>query len=195
MGTPIHLDSIFRNREVYPNEHEYDLLPEQVTTWFATPRNIRSDSDNPSKVPKEFATTVHITDMTLPYTTATADMIRVYVNFETIKYRDKYLISTINGTHSDIKFICVRSGIVVDNANNPIAVSFVGTFEQTMRFARGHPVTLSIRDRFGATLPQQDTSVPVAPNPLAQTVISFQTTPYIRDADYSNHMVSPYQMV
>jgi hypothetical protein len=64
--------------------------------------------------------------------------------------------------------------------------------EQTMRFKRGDPVVLSITTRSGDILPQQDTDVPTDADPTKQTQITFEITPYINDADYSNHTTTPF---
>ena len=57
-----------------------------------------------------------------------------------------------------------------------------------MRFARDHPVKLSISTRNGTILPQTDTSVPDAADPTKQTLFTFTVTPYIRDGDYDHHL-------
>lgn len=191
MSTFIDLDSIWRDRDVYPNENNYELEPKQVETWFKSARSVRAFPQNPNTQPLEFATTINIKYLTLPYSETVSEFPRVYVNFRSKRYQDIHLINAIDGKQPYAKFICHLDRIQNDRNGNPLWIHYRCNMEQTMRFERGEPVLFQITTRDGTTLPQLDTSVPTPPDPTRQTLCTFELTPYIRDGDYDNHLVEP----
>ena len=192
MASFINLDSFYRDREVYPNENAYQVDARQTETWFAAARTTMSVAQNPSIKPREFATTVNIRYLSLPYTDDLAEMPIVFINFHSKEFKDIHLISSINGVQMDAKFVCRFDKIQNDRNGDPMWIHYQCNMEQTMRFKRGDPVVLSITTRSGNILPQQDTYVPTDADPTKQSQITFEITPYINDADYSNHTTTPF---
>jgi len=190
MATYVDLDSIQRDRETYPNPNNYELAPQQVKTWFREARTVRAFPQNPSTRPMEFATTVNIRYLTLPYNDEVAALPRVYINFRCRVYKDIHLIQTIDGIHSDARFICIPDRIQNDPVSgNPAWIHYKCNMEQTIRFIRDDPVILQITSRSGDVLPNTDTLEPLPADPNQQTLITFEVTPYIRDNDYTNNML------
>lgn len=192
MASFINLDSIHRDREVYPNENSYEVDARQVEMWFAASRTTMAIAQNPSIKPREFATTVNIRYFSLPYTDELSEIPILFINFRSKEFKDIHLISTINGVQRDAKFVCRFDKIQNDRAGDPMWIHYQCNMEQTMRFKRGDPVAFEITTRSGDVLPQQDTSVPDDPDPTKQSQVTFEITPYINDGDYSNHTVTPF---
>ena len=192
MSTFIDLDSIFRDREVYPNEASYEVSENQVETWFKSSRSVRAHPQNPNTQPLEFATSIKIHYLATPYTEELADVPRLYVNFRSILYKDIHLIHAIDGRQPDAKFICSFEKIQNDSNGDPLWIHWKCSMEQVMRFRRGEPIFFEITTRSGTVIPQQDTDVPDDPDPTKQTLCTFETLPYIRDGDYDNHLVDPH---
>ncbi len=191
MANFIDLDSVWRDREAFPNENNYEVGAKQIETWFKNARTVRAFPQNPALQPLEFATTLDITYMTIPYSETVSAFPRLYVNFRSKTYNDIHLINAIDGKQSDAKFICVPDKIQNDSNGNPLWIHYRCSMEQTMRFRRGEPVILQIMTRDGSILPQLDTSPDQPPDPLKQTLLTFTVTPYIRDADYVHSMTEP----
>ena len=186
MANFIDLDSIWRDREVYPNENSYEVGPGQVDTWYKTARAVRAFPQNPGIQPLEFATTVNIIHLTLPYNETLAEFPRIYINFHSKRYSDIHLINSIDGKQINAKFICIPDNIQDDRNGNHLWIHYKCHMEQTMRFVRGEPVFFQITTRDGSVLPQSDTNVPNDANPLKQTLCTFEVTAYIRDGSYSD---------
>lgn len=191
MATFIDLDSFWRDRETYPNENDYELSSNKIHTWFRAPRTVRSSPQYTGFSPLEFSTTVNIRYMTLPYTDDLAELPRIYVNFRSKHYKDVHLITSIEGKQMDSKFICVPEKVQNDSNGDPLWIHYKCLMEQAMRFNRGDPIVLQLTTRSGEVLPQQDSPPDQDPDPLKQSLITFEVTPYLRDGDYNHHMSSP----
>ena len=189
MSTYIDLDSTFRDKETYENPADYELNERQVCTWVKAARAVRAFPMNPNVRPLEFATTVKLIYLTLPYAAEINNLPRVYVNFESRKYRDIRLIQSIEDQHPNAKFICNFERIQNDDLGNPLWIHYRCVMEQTMRFERGDNVIFQVMSRDGSIIPNQDTAVGVPADPTKQILATFEITPYIRDGDYDNHMV------
>lgn len=190
MANFIDMDSFWRDREIYPNENNYEVKPSQVDTWYKSPRSVRAFPQNPNIQPLEFATTVNIRYLTIPYSETVAEFPRIYVNFHSKRYTDINLINAIDGRQPTAKFICIPERIQNDINGNPIWIHYKCLMEQTMRFQRGEPVVFQITSRDGSILPQLDTDVPLSPDPTKQTLCTFEITPLIRDGDYSDNVLT-----
>lgn len=190
MTTFIDLDSFWRDRETFPNEFDYGLTPSQVDTWFSESRTVRAYPDKNENKVLEFSTTVKILYLILPYSDDLAELPKVYINFRSRNYKDIHLIHSIDGRKADIKFICVFDKIQDDRNGNPTWIHYKCCMEQAMRFKRGDEVYLTISTRDGTVLPQSDNNIPDDPNPLKQTLMTLEISPYITDTSYSNHMQS-----
>lgn len=191
MASFIDLDSMWRDRESYPNENDYELGPRKVENWFKSARNVRTTARNPNVRPLEFSTTVNIRHMTIPYSETVSEFPRLYVNFHSSKYRDVHLIDSIEGRQTYSKFICIPEKIQNDSNGNPLWIHYKCCMEQTMRFERGDPVILQITTRDGSVLPQLDTNPDVPADPVKQTLLTFEITPYLIDGDYDNKLSQP----
>ena len=190
MANFIDLDSIWRDREIYPNENNYEVGSAQVDSWYKSSRAVRAYPQNPNTQPLEFATTVNIKYLTLPYSDTLSEFPRVYINFHSKRYADLNLISSIDGKQLDSKFVCVPEKIQNDVNGNPQWIHYKCLMEQTMRFVRGEPVLFQVITRNGSILSQLDTSVPDKPDPTKQTLCTFEVTPLIRDGSFSQDVLS-----
>ena len=190
MANFIDLDSIWRDRETYPNENDYEVGPNQVDTWYKTARAVRALPQNPNILPLEFATTINIRYLTLPYSETLSEFPRVYINFRSKRYADIHLINSIDGKQIDSKFVCIPERVQNDRNGNPLWIHYKCHMEQTMRFVRGESVVFQILTRDGSILPQLDTDVPSDPDPTKQTLCTFEVTPLIRDGSYSESVLS-----
>jgi hypothetical protein len=192
MSTFIDLDSIWRDRLTYPNPAFYEVTPDQVNTWFASARSIRATPQNNNTRPLEFATDVSLQVLTLPYNSTLVTYPRIYLDFHSKLYNDRFLISTINGVNPEARFICVLDKIQYDSNNNPIWMHYRSTMKQTLRFKRDDSVVFAITTRDGSILPffiDNNTDLPI--DPTQQTLATFELIPYIRDAKYVNNMIEP----
>lgn len=193
MATFIDLDSIWRDRDTYPNACDYEVLPEQIKTWFRQAREVRAYPQNTNTRPQEFVTTVNIALLTLPFNEQLSILPRIYVDFHCRRYDDRYLISTIGGRQPEARFICILDRIQFDIDNiTPLWIHYKSPMEQTLRFLRDDPVVFRITDRNGTVLPFFIDDDPTQPaDPTQQSMVTFTITPYIRDSTYDNHAVAP----
>ena len=185
MASYVDLDSIWRERESYPNENDYQLLPAQVKTWIKQNRTVTATSRNPGLRPLEFAVTIEIQALAVPYDVGVATYPRVYVNFRSRNYDDIRLIDAIDGMHPDAKFVCTFDKLQYDPLGNPLWIHYKCGMKQTMRFERGQPIVFQVCGRNGIPLPQQDTPPSQDPNPNKQTLCTFQIIPYEIDGEFS----------
>lgn len=196
MANFIDLDSLYRDKEAYPNENNYELTPVQVREWFRKPREVRAFPQNPAKSPLEFVVTVNIKILTLPYTPALEDLPRIYVDFHSRRYPDVNLLSTIGGVHPTARFVCTLKKVQTDATGaNKLWAHYECNMEQTMRMMREDPVVIVFTSPDGQTLPSQDDPLPAPPNPFKQSYITFCVTSYLRDGDYMNHLTEVSSIV
>ena len=193
MSTFFDLDSIWRDGEANLNPANYELTPAQVETWFPSARSVRAHPQNPSMKPLEFATSIKIHYLTIPYTESFAELPRIYINFRSKEYGDIHLIQAISGKQPDAKFICVFDRIQNDRNGTPLWIHWRCSMEQVMRFKRGDTIIFQITTRDGTILPIEDNPIPDPPDPLRQTLCTLEALPYIKDGDYDNHMVETMQ--
>lgn len=186
MASFIDLDSIWRDREMFPNPCNYQLTPTQVESWFRSARTIRAFPANPSTQPLDFSMSVNIKHLILPYDDTIVGLPRVYVDFHSRRYNDIHLIQTIGGRHPEARFICVPHKIQNDAAGIPLWIHYSCNMEQVMRFKRDDIMIFQITTRDGSTLPNFDTLPPVAADPDKQSMVVFEVTPYARDSDYGS---------
>jgi len=67
MSTFIDLDSVWRDRQTYPNPCDYELTPDQVDTWVRAVREVRALPQNANERPLDFVTSINIVSLTLPF--------------------------------------------------------------------------------------------------------------------------------
>jgi hypothetical protein len=194
MASFINLDSIWRDREMYPNPSDYQLTPSQVESWFRSARTIRAFPTNPNTQPLDFSMSVNIKHLILPYDDRIVNLPIIFMDFHSRRYNDIHLIQTINGRHPDARFICIPHKVQNDTNGNPLWIHYNCNMEQVMRFKRDDMMTFKLTTRDGSTLPNFDDLVPDPPDPTKQTIVTFEVTPYLRDGDYGagdNAMIQP----
>lgn len=188
MATFVDLDSILRDREIYPNPAYYQLSASQVKTWFRGARSIRSFPQDPNVRPLEFSTTVHVQYLIIPYEDEFAILPKLYVEFRSSEYKDIHLLQTIDGKHPDANFVCTFDKLQYDTNGNAVWIHYKCDTRQAMRFRRDAPITFRVTTRDGSTLPNKDTLIPEDADPLKQIMCTVEVLPYIRDAFFSNHV-------
>lgn len=191
MSNFVNLDSISRDREQYPNPFDYELTPQQVNSWFPNARTVNPFPKNPSTQPIEFVTTINVQHLILPYNARFATLPIVYLNFRSRNFKDIHLIQTIAGAHPEVNFICEWDKVQSDDNGTPLWIHYKCHMEQTVRFTRDFPIIFQITTRDGNPLPGTDTLVPLDPDPLQQSLCTFEITTYLRDGDYDNHLIEP----
>jgi hypothetical protein len=67
MSTYIDLDSVWRDRQTYPNSCDYQLTPKQVETWVKAVREVRALPQNANERPLDYASSIHLVNVVLPY--------------------------------------------------------------------------------------------------------------------------------
>jgi hypothetical protein len=190
MANFIDLDSIWRDKEIYPNENNYEVGSNQIGGWYQKARTVRALPQNPNTQPLDFSTSIGIKYLTLPYSETLSDLPRVYINFYSKKYKDVNLINSIGDVQNNAKFICVPDRIQNDINGNPLWIHYKCNMKQAMRFARSEPVLFQITTRDGTILPQLDTNVPDSPDPSKQTLCTFEITSLVRDGYFSQDVLS-----
>jgi len=191
MSNHVFLDSLHRDRETYPSEFFYVTEPEQLFGFFRKARTVAPYSNPVLGTPMEFVSSIRIHQLTIPYHADFHAYPVLFVDIHAEKYNDNHLVSSLNGTLRDATFICQFASVQNDSGGVPTWIHYKCGMEQVMRYKRDDPVFIRIFSRGGGTLPQQDTVSPVASDPLLQTLIHFEVTPYTRDASYS-HLVEPH---
>ena len=184
MATFIDLDSMWRDREIYPNPADYQLTPAQIKSWFRTSRTVQAFNSNPSVQPLDFAVSINIKELTLPYDDSIAGLPRIYVDFHCRKYNDIHLIQAIDGRHSEARFVCKPHNIQNDSNGNPLWIHYTCNMEQVTRFSRNDMIIFRVTTRDGSVIPNFDTLVPDDADPDKQILAVFEITPYLRDGDY-----------
>jgi len=117
---------------------------------------------------------------------------RIYLDFHSRRYNDTRFIKTIGGILADARFVLGLDKIQHDDVARPIWLHFRSSGEQVMRFKRDDPMIIRFMSRDGTTLPFfTEADLTVVTNPNKQTMITINTTPYLRDAIFTNHMVEP----
>ena len=191
MSSFVHLDSGLRDVNKYPNPADYVVNANQGSTWFKHARNVRA---YPQEIPNrqyEFVTSIKLTHLVLPWTTELSTDPIVYVVFHSQKYKDRSLIFTISNAFPTITFVAEWDKTQTDASGNPIWIHYKCSMTQAIRWARDNPIQFQILLPATDTVPTIVDNVPPAlPNPAVQTLATFEEIPYIRDDEYSNHMIT-----
>jgi hypothetical protein len=117
---------------------------------------------------------------------------RLYVNFHSKVYNDTRLIRTVGGVLADAKYVIGIDKIQLDDTGRPIWIHYKSHGEQVFRFKRDDCVALQIMTRDGTIVPfftEPDLSIPT--NPQRQSLVTFNVTPYLKDATYRNQGIEP----
>lgn len=124
--------------------------------------------------------------------TALVSFPRLYVDFHSRFYNDTKLLKTIGGVLSDAKFVIGQDRIQFDDTGRPVWIHYKAHGEQVFRFKRDDTVTLSFMTRDGTKIDffnEPDLSIPT--DPERQSLVTFNITPYIKDASFRNQSIDP----
>jgi len=101
------------------------------------------------------------------------------------------VLSSTQFTYAQLDIADIGSGgTATSGSDTPIWIHYGTRMEQVTRFSRHQPIFFRIFDRTGTTISIIDNPVPQVPDPLKQVYVTLQITPYIRDGDYSNHLIN-----
>jgi hypothetical protein len=189
MSTFIDLASELRDREQFSNPAKFVVTESQQSSWFPNARTVRAFPQQVSQRQMEAVTTVKLIHLVLPYQDDIIDTPIVYVHFHTQKYRDKSLISTISNNQPEATFVCEFDKVQNNSAGDPAWIHYKTQMAQVMRFSRRSHLYFEVTFLDGTTLNITDTVPPAAANPLVQVHATFELIPYIRDDEFSNHLV------
>lgn len=202
MATYIDIDSRYRNWRKYTNPAYFVIEADQVCSWNRAPRQVRANPTRPGNRAIEFAQSVQLKSLIIPFVDAgyyvndtivnthTASFQRLYVDVHTERYDDKQLINTIGNKIPKARFVCTQEGSQLNNLNIPKWIKFSSRMDQVMRFARNEAIVFEVMQEDGhriwLTDAPQDTP-PTEPLPSNQVWALLEVTPYFRDGDYENH--------
>jgi hypothetical protein len=189
MSSYIDLVSSFRDREQFPNSADYTVTEDQVSSWFTAARTVRGNPQKAQDRLLEFATSVKLLVLTVPFSPTLALQPRLYVDFHCRRYEDLYLINTISGFNRDARFVCVLDRIQVDDNGNSVWMHYRSNMDQVLRFRRKDPVVFRIFTVDGVSINPGDNLIPQPLDPFKQTLATFEVTPYIRDEHFSNQLL------
>lgn len=189
MATFIDLDSTYRDRQQYPNPAEFVVGKDQLINWFRQARTVRAFPQQVSQRQMEMVDTIKLIHLVVPYQADIMDVPIIFVEFTSQKYKDKSLVSTMNNNHPTIKFICEWDKVQNDSAGDPAWIHYKTNMSQVMRFSRDFPIYFKLTFTTGNVLDITDTVVPEPINPAVQIHATFEVIPYIRDDEFSNHIV------
>lgn len=201
MSTFIDIDSQFREFPRFRNPADFQVTAEQVETWFQFNRTVRANAKNPATAPLDFAQTVRLKSLIIPYVVNGGLSIdfsilpRVYVDFHSEKFPDIRLMHSIDGLQSEAKFVCSFDKYQVDDASNRVWIHYKCDMEQVMRFQRREPVNFKVMSRNGTALPLNLVDTGASPDPSLQVMATFEITPYLLDSSFDNHLSSPHTTI
>lgn len=191
MSSFLHLDSGFRNVQQFPSPAEYVVTADQVKSWFAQARSVRA---YPQEIPKkqyEFVTSLKLLHLVLPYTDELISAPIIYIDLHSQKYQDKNLVTTISSVFPTITFVAEYDKTQPNIAGDPAWIHYKCNMTQVMRWARNNPILFKIVMPATNTVPViTDNTPPELPNPAVQVQATFEMIPYIRDDEYTNHMIT-----
>lgn len=117
---------------------------------------------------------------------------RIYLDFHCLSYPDVRLLNTAGGILADAKFVLGIDKVQFDDNATPIWIHYKSHGEQVFRYRRNDPVVIRIMTRDGTTIPFFDESDDtLVTDPNKQSMVTLSVTPYVRDANFTNHAVDP----
>nr|QBK87046.1 MAG: uncharacterized protein LCMAC103_03900 [Marseillevirus LCMAC103] len=190
MSNFVSLVSTHRDREQYANPAEYTVKAGQVATWFRSARRVRAHPQNPATQSLDFVSTVNVKHVITPWCEAFSGIPQLYMDFHSDNSNDMYLVGTIDGRNRDARFVLVQFKIQTDHNGAPQWIHWKCEMEQTLRYKRDGEASLRLFTEDGVTLPIVDAAPPLPADPTKQTFVLFEITPYSRDGDYDNHLLT-----
>ncbi len=213
MSTYFHVDSRWRDRTVFDNPAEF-LIPIEVSNgWRTVDRTVQAVRPHDKLQATNMVHTVKLLNLTLPFdfggevgTTFLDTHPFVYVTFQsTTQYKDMKLINTLENGKIVNKTLDSNGNLVTVSLKDAVFVAYCdkvqGTNDwiqykcnmlQTYRINLKDSMNFRIFTVDGLTLAIVDDQPPTAADPAKQVNALFEVTPYIRDNEFSNHLVTLY---
>jgi len=217
MSTHIHVDSRWREREVHPNPAEFTIRNEIVEKWRTSNRSVQAVRPHNKRQVTNLTHTVELRHLTLPYdfggataSGAIEELDFVYVSFQPASmYGDTRLLNTmeegrivnqtidlsgnlVTTSLKDATFVARCDKVQESSGGVKRWVHYVCDMNVTMRFDPQREINFRVFSSDGKTLPIVDNDTDSNINRYRQVNAVFEITPYIREGEYDNHMVTLY---
>lgn len=145
MSTFFDFDSIWRDRDQYPNPCEYWLTAEQVAVWESASREVRANPEAVNSRPMGFVTSIQVENVVLPY-----PRIEIYAkNLITVDNIGGNILNTIANHNLAINDIVMTSasiftskGILHNVEYHVVAVPTPTSFQVSL--TQGGPVSVLV---------------------------------------------------
>jgi hypothetical protein len=191
MANYIDIDSLYRDRETYPNPADFTIRPSDTLTWYPL-RVISRNPPDTKLAAQNLFQSISLLSLIIPYHDEFADLPKLYVDMHCLKYQDTPMIYTIDNKLSTARFVCVPEKIQNDSSGTPVWIHFKGiTKDQTFRFYSNETIVFKVFTRTNTVLPLSDPVVDPVSNevlpldPNLQVLATFEVVPYLRDGDYA----------
>ena len=113
MSDYIHLDSILRNREQFPNPAYFEI-PGIKTGLTKEPRKVKANGP-PLPAPLIYSWSIRPLNLCIPYDADFASLAFLYVDFHSRRENDMNLVASIDTTLSTIRFVFTTPSIQYNN--------------------------------------------------------------------------------
>jgi hypothetical protein len=207
MSAYILLDSMSRDRAVYPSQANFTVSADQSASWSNLIKEVSCVRPCGRKEVCNLLFSVKLNFLALPAGTTNASGAAlpggepyIFVTFSDTRNRTTGAIKMMNGIHRSAVFAC--NFIRNYGAGNEWMLYTSGQ-TQTIKLDSYKPeIIFRVFTREGAPAiplvgPQDSTVIPPADNPLpaninpaVQIAAEFELTPYVRDGDFDNHVVT-----
>jgi hypothetical protein len=199
MSRCIDLDSTFRSRDdPAMSENNYTIPVEQLESWQRHPRTVTQFPAPPATQPVNKFVAVRLASLVMPYssdqTPTMVEFPKLYVQITNLDGAPLRMVEALDGRHSEATFVATWNRTqFADDGTTPLWVHFKCRVAQVYALDVTKPMQVRISGRNGETLPALDTGD--APNPLLQTLVTLEVTPYLRSDKYANHLLTPVPAV
>ena len=211
MSSHIIFDSSFRDRTQFPNPARFDIGTEMTAGWSSLNKIVQCVKPCAKKDACNLLYCIKLLSLTIPLAATNAaggtPLPNVepflFVRLSTTRYNDHDQIKSAFARYRNATFLCnfVRNQGGADQwqqyaspMNQCIRLDdkapelFFNVF--TREGSPEIPLTAGIANN---TIIIADNALPAAINPTVQVTALFEITPYVRDGDYDNHVVSLWQ--
>lgn len=181
MATYIDIDTGKRPDKIRTQPSEFILNESQTSSWFRPPRMTRnhptnlsfSNSDgyggyrlNPNHSIQEFVTVAGVSSFITPYEISAGNFLSdevpiLYVDIHSRSQRDVHLVSGIDSTNPDAKFVLYRDAVLTDDAGTKKWIRWKSKMKQAMRFKRDGVFEFRVFDKDGNTINIDDRELAV----------------------------------
>lgn len=211
MSVPILIDSKDRDRTLYSNPAEFTINSSQTAGWSSLTKDVLCVRPCAKKNVCNLLYCIRLVSLTLPGTatdTAGGDLRDtqpyIFVRLSTSTYPDRGLIRNIDSTSkigaNDATFVCVFEK--AQGAGEEWFQYKCAMTGQCLRFDPEKPqIEFRVFTREGSpaiplsggnttnTVLITDNALPNNINPARQVSALFEVTPYVRDNEFSNHLI------